>query len=80
MTGERGHMVRYVKYPVQSVIGGTLLLTLAFSLSDGSVARRESPTKYGLRTDCGGNPVARLASEQEVRLVRTVCLVREAKK
>jgi len=31
-----------VKYPLQSMIGGTLLLTLAFSLNDGSAAQRET--------------------------------------
>jgi hypothetical protein len=31
-----------VKYPLQSMIGGTLLLTLAFSLNDGSAAQSEA--------------------------------------
>jgi hypothetical protein len=33
-----------VKYPVQSTIGGTLLLGLAFSLNDGSSAQTQKST------------------------------------
>ena len=73
-------MAKYIKYPVQSVIGGTLLLTLAFSLSDGSVAQRESAAKIGLRAGCDINSVTRTAPERDIALVWDACLVREAKK
>lgn len=44
-----------VKYPLQSMIGGTLLLTLAFSLNDGSVAQSETDL-HRVRLACDSLP------------------------
>ena len=46
-----------VKYPVQSMIGGTLLLTLAFSLNDGSGSAVQSETDpHRVRLACDSLP------------------------
>jgi hypothetical protein len=44
-----------VKYPLQSMLGGTLLLTLAFSLNDGSQAKSESNLQ-NIRLACESLP------------------------
>jgi hypothetical protein len=44
-----------VKYPLQSIVGGTLLLTLAFSLNDGSQAKSE-PNLQNIRLACDSLP------------------------
>jgi hypothetical protein len=44
-----------VKYPLQSMIGGTLLLTLAFSLNDGSPAQSET-NLHNIRLACDSQP------------------------
>ncbi len=46
-----------VKYPMQSLIGGTLLLTLAVSLGDGSAAQKETSVRSVVRVACGSLPV-----------------------
>jgi uncharacterized membrane protein YtjA (UPF0391 family) len=45
-------MARVVKYPVQSAIGGALLLTLAVSLSDGPAAQNVDSSKLSLLVAC----------------------------
>jgi hypothetical protein len=46
-----------VKYPLQCIVGGTLLLTLAFSLNDGSAAQNETRFSSALRVACDIVPV-----------------------
>ena len=69
-----------VKYPAQTLIGGTLLLGLAFSLSDGSVAQKESSPDSGSRTACVQIPARDPASFQVHSAGGDPCLVQEAKK
>ena len=44
-----------VKYPLQSMLGGTLLLTLAFTLNDGSAAQSEA-NLHRVRLACDSQP------------------------
>ena len=44
-----------VKYPLQSMLGGTLLLTLAFSLNDESAAQSEAHL-HRVRLACDTQP------------------------
>jgi hypothetical protein len=69
-----------VKYPVQCMIGGTLLLTLAFSLDDGSVAQNDSSSKLSDRIACGGPSAPPVPSLRGEGGVGDGCLGREAKK
>ena len=43
------------KYPLQSMLGGTLLVALAFSLNDGSQAKSE-PQLQTIRLACDSLP------------------------
>lgn len=63
-----------VKYPVQSTIGGTLLLGLAFSLNDGSSAETQKnialatcQTPAGSGSDRGGIPPQDDCFEREAK-------------
>jgi hypothetical protein len=44
-----------VKYPLQSMVGGTLLLTVAFSLNDGPPAKSETNLQ-NIRLACDSLP------------------------
>jgi len=44
-----------VKYPLQSMLGGTLLLTLAFALDDGTAAQSEA-NLHRVRLACDTQP------------------------
>ena len=64
-----------VKYPVQSIIAGTLLLGLAFSLNDGSSAETQ---KNVALVACHGESGS--VSEGSYSLQPERCLQLEAKK
>ncbi len=53
-----------VKYPIQSAIGGTLLLTLAVSLSDGPAAKSDDSSKLSLRVACNSYSAPPSASDK----------------
>ena len=68
-----------VKYPIQCMIGGTLLLTLAFSLNDGSGAQESASSKLNPRVACGGFAVRQPPPVQAGAALHNGCLAREAK-
>jgi hypothetical protein len=64
-----------VKYPVQTIIGGTLLLALAFSLSDGSSTETQ---KSAALIECRAALPASI--NQSDALPEEHCFQRQAKK
>ena len=64
-----------VKYPVQSIIAGTLLLGLAFSLNDGSSTQNQ---KNVALVACHNDLASGSDGGDSLRLAR--CLQLEAKK
>ena len=66
-----------VKYPVQSVLGGTLLLGLAFSLNDGSAVETQ---KTAAITRCQPQAGESFGPQQVESLSKDGCVHLAAKK
>ena len=69
-----------VKYPLQSMLGGTLLLTLAFALDDGTAAQSEA-NLHRVRLACDTQPKRQGPAPDLLAVAPVVrCLEHESKK
>ena len=69
-----------VKYPVQMLIGGTLLLTLAVSLNDGSEAQTGNATQLSLQVSCPTASDRRSSAVRSEITEQNACVASDSKK